>query len=357
MIFYCFYMASMGICDIMVIHTICTYIEYTMVSYSVPEEIRRLKPKGTSVKPIKGNYYVYTHSQKNDPETGKWKTATGKLVGKIIPGVGFCPSGSDTKNEQITCFDYGEYVLGCKHAREDLKLLRECFNPEDSMVIISLSLILALFGYVGLKKAEDLYERSLIARDYPALKFSYKKIAALLEMTGRTEKAKKFQMICFESSTALAIDGHAIRSVSENNDLCASGFKARTIKSDCMNLIVALDIRTGEPVSTKVFPGYMLDKSAFIDFISTFGSVRNKLLLMGMGFFSRENVEYITESGGSYIIPVSENRMEYKEYAKATRGKRASFIYYKGRKNDVVEYKEHFVGSTKFVYFKNVTEA
>ena len=29
-----------------------------MGDYSVPEEIRRLKPKGTSVKPIKGNYYV-----------------------------------------------------------------------------------------------------------------------------------------------------------------------------------------------------------------------------------------------------------------------------------------------------------
>ena len=55
-----------------------------MGKYSVPEEIRRLKPKGTSVKPIKGNYYVYTHSQVKDPETGKWKTATGKLIGRII---------------------------------------------------------------------------------------------------------------------------------------------------------------------------------------------------------------------------------------------------------------------------------
>ena len=328
-----------------------------MGSYSVPEEIRRLKPKGTSVKPIKGNYYVYTHSQIKDPKTGKWKTATGKLVGKIIPGVGFCPSSSETKTDQITCFDYGEYVLGCKHAKEDLKLLKECFNPEDSMIIISLSLILALFGYVGLKKAEDLYERSLVARDYPALKFRNKKITTLLEMTGRTEKAKNFQMRCFESSSTLAIDGHAIRSISENNDLSTTGYKTRSIKSDYMNLIVAFDIKTGEPVSTKVFPGYMLDKSAFIDFISTFGSVKNKLLLMDMGFFSKENVEYIIKNGGSYIIPVSENRTEYKEYAKTTRGKRASFIYYKGKKNDVVEYKEYIVGSKKFVYFKNITEA
>ena len=328
-----------------------------MGAYSVPEEIRRLKPKGTSVKPVKGNYYVYTHSQIKDPETGKWKTATGKLIGKIIPGVGFCPGGSNTKEESVTCFDYGEYLLGCKHAKEDLARLKECFNPEDSMVIISLALIFALNGYVGLKKADDLYERSLIARDYPALKFSYKKITTLLEMIGRTEKATEFQTKCFESSSTLAVDGHAIPSTSDNNDLSAAGYKTKTIKSDYMNLIVSLDVETGEPVSTRVFPGYTIDKSAFIDFVSSFSSVKNKLILMDMGFFSQENIDHITSNGGSYIIPVSQNRVEHKEYTKATRGKKASFLYYKGPKNDVVEYKDYSIGSKRFIYFKNVTEA
>ena len=97
---------------------------------SVPEEIRRLKPKGISVKPVKGNYYVYSHSQVKDPVTGKWKTATGKLLGKIIPGVGFCPREDGIKGESITCFDYGKYLLAARHAKEDFSLLKEFLNPD-----------------------------------------------------------------------------------------------------------------------------------------------------------------------------------------------------------------------------------
>lgn len=101
-----------------------------MGPYSVTEGIRRLKPKGTSVKPVKRNYYVYSHSQVKDPVTGKWKTATGKLLGKIIPGVGFCPREDGIKGESITCFDYGKYLLAARHAKEDFSLLKEFLNPD-----------------------------------------------------------------------------------------------------------------------------------------------------------------------------------------------------------------------------------
>lgn len=70
-------------------------------------------------------------------------------------------------------------------------------------------------AYVGLKNAEDLYGRSLIARDYPALAFSYRRAAALLELVRRTGKVKEFQEKCFGRSEAVAIDGHAIPGKSE----------------------------------------------------------------------------------------------------------------------------------------------
>ena len=328
-----------------------------MGKYSVPEEIRRLKPKGTSVKPIKGNYYVYTHSQVKDPETGKWKTATGKLIGRIIPGIGFCSNDEGVKREVVTCFDYGEYLLACSHAKDDYNLLKEFFNPDEAMMLISLAIIFSVKGYVGLKDAEDIYERSLIARDYPALRFSYRRISTLLELIGRTEMAKDFQKRCFGNADEVAIDGHAIPGKSKENDLVSAGFKTKSIKSEYMNLMVALDVDTGEPVSTRVFPGYSLDKCVFVDFVSTLGSVRNKLILVDMGFFSRENMDYIEENGGSYIVPVSENRKEYKEFSKSTRGRNASFIYHRNGKNDVVEYREYEGDGGRFIYFKNTTEA
>lgn len=65
------------------------------------------------------------------------------------------------------------------------------------MLLISLAIIFSLYGYVGLKNAEGIYERSLIARDYPALKFSYKRVSTILELIGRTGRAKEFQKKVF----------------------------------------------------------------------------------------------------------------------------------------------------------------
>lgn len=43
-------------------------------SYAVSENIRRMKPRGTMVKKIKGHYYVYGMKSIKDGKTGRWKT-------------------------------------------------------------------------------------------------------------------------------------------------------------------------------------------------------------------------------------------------------------------------------------------
>lgn len=42
-------------------------------SYAVPENIRKMKPRGTMVKKIKGHYYVYGMKCIKDEKTGKWE--------------------------------------------------------------------------------------------------------------------------------------------------------------------------------------------------------------------------------------------------------------------------------------------
>lgn len=80
-----------------------------------------------------------------------------------------------------------------KHTKLDRKLLKEFFNPDEAMLLISIAIIFLLYGYVGLKNAEGIYERSLIARDYPALKFSYKRVSTILELIGKIGREKEFQ--------------------------------------------------------------------------------------------------------------------------------------------------------------------
>jgi len=40
-----------------------------MGTYSVPEEIRKMKAVGTIIKVVKGNYYVYTNTRHKDSES------------------------------------------------------------------------------------------------------------------------------------------------------------------------------------------------------------------------------------------------------------------------------------------------
>ena len=64
-----------------------------MGKYTVPDCIRKLKPKGTMVKFIKNNYYVYEiHSKKRD--NGTWGITSGKIIGRITEKDGFIPNNN-----------------------------------------------------------------------------------------------------------------------------------------------------------------------------------------------------------------------------------------------------------------------
>ncbi len=126
-----------------------------MGAYSVPEEIRKLKPTGTIIKVVKGKYYVYSHSQHKDAVTGKWKTDPGKILGRIIEGLGYIPNEDASKNKGITCFDYGSYLLVCSLASKDFRLLKEFFTAEEAIEFFAFAAIISVKGYTGITIAED----------------------------------------------------------------------------------------------------------------------------------------------------------------------------------------------------------
>ena len=63
----------------------------------------------------------------------------------------------------------------------------------------------------------------------------------------------------------------------------------QTVKA---TIFVRQDTRRGHPVASRVFPGYMLDKKDFLDFMGDVGPIKGKVILVDMGFFSAENLDY-----------------------------------------------------------------
>ena len=115
-----------------------------MGKYSVPEEIRKLKPKGTMVKNIKGLFYVYNYSSRQictEDESGKkhWKTKTtmGDCIGSITLADGFVPNEGHLSKDIITCKNYGDYAAALYYSRMTYELLSSVFHPDDAEQIYS----------------------------------------------------------------------------------------------------------------------------------------------------------------------------------------------------------------------------
>ncbi|MGB4407165.1 MAG: transposase, partial [Sphaerochaeta sp.] len=88
---------------------------------------------------------------------------------------------------------------------------------------------------------------------------------------------------------------------------------------------MAYDIGTCQPVLSRLYPGGMPDKTSVKDLLASF-SFTGKLIVADRGFHSPENLLLFTSGGNHYIIPLSENLLEYKA-VKDNLGYKRSFIY------------------------------
>ena len=95
-----------------------------MGNYSVPESIRKFKPKGTMVKAISGKYYVYEYSCYYGKD-GKKHTKMGAIIGSIKDGIGFVPNQSNIKSSEISTLEYGQYAVALSKSQKTYELLKE----------------------------------------------------------------------------------------------------------------------------------------------------------------------------------------------------------------------------------------
>ena len=88
-------------------------------------------------------------------------------------------------------------------------------------------------------------------------------LKSLLDSLGRrTTRVVKYEKAAIlESSAAMAIDGHAIGSCSDENDLGEGGYKFNHLKEDQVNLLMGYDINTRMPLFARMYRGSCNDKS------------------------------------------------------------------------------------------------
>ena len=157
------------------------------------------------------------------------------------------------------------------------------------------------------------------------------------------------------SSSAVAIDGHAIRCCSDENDLGEAGYKFNCLKEDQVNLLMGYDINTGVPLFARMYHGACNDKSTIEDIaeLLTFSGI---LFVVDRGFYSAKNLKILSANDNTYIIPVPSNTDIFRDAMKDIRYI-DSFYYRSGKKHARIEYMSRRISDSAYVYvFRDIDE-
>lgn len=327
-----------------------------MGSYSVPESIRQMKPKGTMVKNISGHYYVYEYSNYTD-ENGKRHTKMGKSLGSIKEGIGFIPNSTFTCDTEISSLDFGEYAITLANSAKTLALLKECFNPQDAVSIYTIALIHFIQGFTYMRDIKTFYDMSMLSLKYPTLKMGYESLSKLYDTLGRrqTNVLKFEEKLISECSHQIAIDGHVIGCESTENDLAEKGYKFKKLGESQVNLLMAYDVNTNIPLISRIYEGASNDKVSVRDFLNQV-ELRDMLFIVDRGFYSTENINLFNSNGNQYIIPLAKNLNTCRKAVHSLE-MHDRFMYQRGKKASIVEYKDDIIDGYRVLTYRDLNES
>jgi transposase len=327
-----------------------------MGNYSVPEEIRKLKPRGTMVKAINGKYYVYEYSCVVRPG-GKRATRMGKCIGAIKEGIGFVANGSRLFEEDVTVLEYGQYAIAVANSGNTLSILKEFFNAEDATYIYVMAMIHFANGFCYLKDMEAHYSMSWLSLRYPTLRMGYDNLSRIYDALGRRQGPvlAMEQALSERCSGTLAVDGHVIGSGSWCNDLSEKGYRFESLKECQMNMVMAYDVATLTPVAVRVAEGGSPDKLSVKDLLGDI-VFRDKLFLADRGFYSSSNIRLFSQDGNRYIMSVPGNCSDCKD-AVADLSYTGIFVYEGNGKLVTVDWKRMDRDDCRVYVFRDKDEA
>lgn len=225
--------------------------------------------------------------------------------------------------------------------------------------IFAYACILYANGFVHLDQIQGYYEQSWLSQEYKSFPLQMGKTAlgTLLDDLGRrTKRVVKYEKAAIlNSSSMVAIDGHAIRCSSKENDLVEAGYKFKCLNEDQVNLLMGYDVNTGMPLFARMYRGACNDKSTIED-LADLLEFSGILFVVDRGFYSAKNLEILSSNDNTYIIPVPSNTDTFQNAMKNARYT-DSFYYRSGKKHARNEYTSHRLSDSEYVYvFRDIDE-
>ncbi|MDO4537528.1 MAG: hypothetical protein Q4B54_05150 [Coriobacteriales bacterium] len=324
--------------------------------YAVPPEIRDMRPEGTTVKAISGHYYVYEQDSVKGKD-GKWRTRSGRCVGKIDPERGFVPNSSTARSQEWRTLEFGQWAVADDLSRNTYSLLREFFHVEDADRIYVAALCHFVEGLTYMKDVSGLYDMSVLSLRYPGLRLDPDTVSRLYDdLERRGGSVMKLQSELAEKcSDIVTIDGHVVGSSSKRGCLASRGYEEFPVTRESqVCLLTAFDAANGRPICSRTYEGCVTERFAVRDLLDLV-SFSGTIFLIDHSLDKDDDADFITEGGNHYVFPLDS---QDKRFAEAVLDLEPSntFIWQRGDESRLVQYTEREIDGRRVVVYCDVLE-
>jgi hypothetical protein len=198
---------------------------------------------------------------------------------------------------------------------------------------------------------------SVLSLRHPGLRMGYDAMRGLYEDLGRRQgPVLAFEQALVDRSSGLvAIDGHVVGAGSRENGLAAKGYKFAKLGEPQMNLLMAFDASTNAPLLSRMYEGAALDRVDVADLLAQ-ARFEGVIFVVDRGFYSEGNVELLTRAGNHYVVPLSKGLKACRE-AVSSLEMQGRFVWQRGSKATVVEYKEDDVRGRRVLTYRDLSES
>ncbi len=317
--------------------------KYVIMSY--PDWVLRHRQKGTEIRKIGNNYYLYKIRSEWDREKKRPKKVTEKYLGKITPE-GLIKPKHERKAElaeNIAVKEFGATNLILSTSNDIINLLKQNFPHEWKEIAVFA--IIRLLHQTPIKNVQDYYETSHLSDVFKA-RVSPKSVSRLLDAVGKNRhKAVKFMRNFVEGSEFAVIDLTHVFS-SQNIISSALGYNSEGEYLPQVNLAVIFSLDKKQPVFYRMLPGCVRDVTVMLNTLSEAGV--DAVLIGDKGFYSRNNIEFLEGSKLRYILPLRRNSTLI-DYSVMEKDKSA-FDYFVFNKRVIWYYEREVSGRRIIVY-------
>ncbi|QVJ95919.1 transposase [Mycoplasma mycoides subsp. capri] len=270
----------------------------------IPKEILAVKrPSSSRVKETSKSGIYNVIKRTSIRKNGKIVPLDKGLIGKIINGV-YYPI--EKKEYEVDCKSYGMFGLNEKTNSHIFSDLLNFYDFEDARKLYVLASLRVISPEIKNEEIKHEYDTNYISEVYTKCALSPNTISSFLEKIGKSSsKMEEFMNKRLEefSNHTVVVDGMLKDNTSKTNIYSEMSRKSRTKGAQNFNLIYAYDVDSEEPIASSIYPGNMLDYTAFKDFLKTY-DMKKGLLILDKGFNDKECKELMQQKNISYLIPI-----------------------------------------------------